>query len=482
MTSEPDLKSLPTAYVRKYSLRWIRGALSLAVLGLLSLAVFLVWSNAQRGNTITIAFRDGFGLKPGDPIRHRGIDVGRIVKIELSSSLEHVDVVCELDPSAEQVAAGTQFWIVRPSVSFAGIHGLETIVGGRYIAVLPGPSEASPVREFEGSSEPPPNSELQQGGLEIVLEAEHRQGLDRGTPLLFRGMPVGEVLSVAMAADGLTVEARAVVAADYRSLVRENTLFWIDSGVNLHIGLGGLDLEMGSLETLAMGGVSFATPVPPGAPVHTGYRFLLAAEEASDWRDWQPNLIVGSSSLPDGAAPPTLVRAELVISTRRLGFSREDREAGWLLPLDDGLILGPPGLLVPARQNESAGPRLAFAGQEWRLDDHITQSWGRLATLRLAGTGWRADHAWPRARMRAPSQPEDCLLFSDPGKSPVSLSQRRLKAEESIWEIDPAVSVNNDWRGGAVVSRSDGRVVGIIDFQDGQAVVLPLPAESMDAS
>ena len=290
-------------------------------------------------------------------------------------------------------------------------------------------------------------------------------------------MPVGEVLSVAMAADSLTVEARAIVAADYRSLVRDNTLFWIDSGVNFHVGLGGFDLEMGSLETLAMGGVSFATPVPPGVPVHTGHRFLLASAEVNDWRDWQPNLIVGSSSLPDGAAPPTLVRAELVIASRRLGFSREIREAGWLLPLDDGLVLGPPGLLLPTQRQESTGPRLAFAGQEWQLAEQLTQHWGQLATLQLAGTGWRADHAWPRQRMRAPDRPEDCLLFSDPGKNPISLSQRRLVATESIWEIDPAVSINEDWRGGAVVSRADACVVGLIDFHEGQAMVLPVPKE-----
>ena len=106
MTNEPDLQSLPTAHVRKYSLRWVRAAVSLAVLASLTLAVFVVWSNAQRGKTVTIHFRDGFGLKPGDPIRHRGIDVGRIERIELSPSLENVDVVCELEPSAEQLARG----------------------------------------------------------------------------------------------------------------------------------------------------------------------------------------------------------------------------------------------------------------------------------------------------------------------------------------------------------------------------------------
>ena len=465
-------------HVRKYSLRWVRAAVSLSVLAALSLAVFVVWSHAQRGKTITIHFRNGFGLKPGDTIRHRGIDVGRIIQIDLSSSLESVDVLCELDPSAEQLArVGTQFWIVRPSVSFAGIQGLETIVGGRYIAVMPGPLEADQAREFDGTDEPPPNSELQYGGLEVVLEAEHRQGLDRGTPLLFRGMQVGEVLSVAMAADSLTVETRAIVAADYRSLVRENTVFWIDSGVDVHVGLGGFDLQMGSLETLATGGVSFATPVPPGAPVHTGHRFLLDSEEAADWRDWQPNLIVGSSSLPDGAAPPTLLRAELAVSSRRLGFSREFREAGWLLPLDDGFILGPPGLLLPAPRGESAEPRLAFAGQEWRLAVQTTRSWGGLATMQLAGSGWVSDHPYPRARIRAPTQPENCLLFSDPGKNPISLSQHRLSATESIWEIDPAVSINEDWRGGAVVSREDGCVVGMIDFREGRAIVLPVPAE-----
>ncbi|HEY6562975.1 MAG TPA: MlaD family protein, partial [Pirellulaceae bacterium] len=200
---------------------------------------------------VTVRFLQGFGLSTGDQVKHRGITVGEVVDVSLDEPLKGVLVRVRLVGAARRLAkAGTQFWIVRPSVTFSEVRGLDTLVGGRYLAVMPGHPDATSLAEFQGLEDPPAASNNVDGGLEIVLEADVRRGWERGSPVQFRGMRVGEVLSVALASDGLTVEARAMIDPNYRTLIRDNTKFWDESGMDVHVGLSGFDVNMGTLESL----------------------------------------------------------------------------------------------------------------------------------------------------------------------------------------------------------------------------------------
>ncbi len=53
------------------------------------------------------------------------------------------------------------FWLVKPSVTLAGITGLETLVSGNYVATSPG--EGEPTRKFKALAEEPPLSDAKPG-------------------------------------------------------------------------------------------------------------------------------------------------------------------------------------------------------------------------------------------------------------------------------------------------------------------------------
>src|SRR5690606_9694798 len=68
-------------------------------------AGLLVWqSGRETGDTLTIHFPDGHGLRSGDAVRHRGIDVGWVSRVDLKPDLTGVEVEVELTPSAQQLA------------------------------------------------------------------------------------------------------------------------------------------------------------------------------------------------------------------------------------------------------------------------------------------------------------------------------------------------------------------------------------------
>ncbi len=44
------------------------------------------------GEKVVIHFREGHGIKPGDTLRYRGIDLGAVESVHLSDDMQGVDV------------------------------------------------------------------------------------------------------------------------------------------------------------------------------------------------------------------------------------------------------------------------------------------------------------------------------------------------------------------------------------------------------
>lgn len=422
---------------------------------------------------ISIQFHDGHGLAVGDQVRHRGIVVGEVTSVDLNADFSGVSVQVRLAATAARLArAGTQFWVERPTVNVAEVRGLDTLVGGRYLAVQPGAANSDAQTEFEGLASAPAG-ELPEGGLELVLEATTRGGLKRGVPVLYRGLPIGRVFSVGLASDAATVDARAWIESPYRHLVRDNTRFWTMSGIDVSVGLSGVQVSADSLSSIMLGGVSLATPDAPGQPVSTGHRFLCASEAEDEWLVWQPRLALGAGRLPNGAQLPVPVRASVRWEERVFGFRRDRQRSGWILPLADGRLFGPTDLLTPMKDALDGKTTLEAGGRSIALAD-AARDFGRVAVLTTTepfadpGTGWSIE------RLKFASEATDCLIVTS-GIEPLSIAAARLTATETGWTIDPAVPLTEDHHGACVVSRESGHVLGLVIIEAGTATVAPVP-------
>ena len=158
--SGPADEQIPMAETRAAPGRLVKSSpMWLVTLACLALAIGLTWFSMDTpGVKVTVHFVEGHGLEPGDSVRYRGIDVGRVNEVALGESLTGVVVGIELDPAAEGLAReGSRFWIVRPEISLKGVSGLDTAVGANYVAVLPGSSD-EPQAVFEGLPSRPPET------------------------------------------------------------------------------------------------------------------------------------------------------------------------------------------------------------------------------------------------------------------------------------------------------------------------------------
>ena len=427
---------------------------------------------------ITIRFPEGHGLAVGDPVRHRGIVMGEVTSVALSEDLSGVVAGVRLTGSASELArVGTRFWIERPTVSAAEIRGLDTLVGGRYLAVEPGRRDAefggAYITEFDGL-ETPPAAPAPEGGLEIVLEAGQRGGLKRAVPILYRGVSIGHVIAVALASDAASVEARAGIDPAYRHLVRDNSVFWNSSGVGMSLGLDGVRFTADTLSSIVVGGVTMATPNEPGSEVRTGHRFECLAKPDQEALDWKPHLPLGVDGTGAGVLP-TPLRASLRWE-RRIVIRRPRQHTGWILPIEGGYLLGPSSLLHPI-EGAVDGQRLETGGLEIVITKDNSKELGNGLSLVKPASPLPAEiRLWPLDRIAKPDEPVSCLIVTGGLESTISLdSHRFIAGGEGGWALSDSVQLSADRHGAAVVSREDGKLIGFVVVTDGKVMIAHVP-------
>ncbi|QDU86099.1 Paraquat-inducible protein B [Planctomycetes bacterium Pla163] len=449
-THQATLVDAPLADRKGLGWAWILPALAAL------LAVLLAWSYwSERGAVVEVTFQVGHGLDAGSDVRFRGTSIGTVESVRLDPSGGGLRVSLRLRPDAVHLAReGSRWWIPRPRVGLAGIEGLDTLLGSSYVTLEAGPADAPASRRFEGIEEPPVPVPWGDG-LELVLEARRRGGLTPGAPVYFRQVRVGVVLSVGLASDGSSILARVSISPDHAALVRTNTVFWNESGLRFEAGLGGIDFAFDSIEEVLTGAIAFATPPEAGARARTGARFPLAAEADADWLDWVARLPVGPLADAPAGPRPEPVRAALGWKRKRLLGSSHERLNGWCLRLANGWI-GPRDLLESP--TDMSDVTLAIGGE---AHEPLAAS-QETGNVRVVAADQDA-RGWPLDRIRAPLEPESCLVFGDPIAGARAIDATRLESgADATWLLGDAGAFGDDWHGAAVVARADGALIGIL--------------------
>ena len=284
-------EELPKARIRRrrlFRLVWVVPVVALAV------AAYLVWQHMRSlGPEITVTFNDASGLRIGQtPVNYRGVQIGEVSGLALSDDRKQARVKLRLHKSAEPIAAeGSQFWIVRPQFGWGNVTGLNTVLSGPEIQVLPGHGEKR-VTEFNGLDNVPVAMGV--SGLRVVLRAERPKGVRVNTPVNYRGVEVGFVIKLELAPNATSADIHVLVHSRYAGLVRAGSAFWISGGIRAEGGiLKGIELEIESLRTLFTGAIEFATPSEKAPRVKPGTVFFLYDKPKDEWLNWSPKLGFG---------------------------------------------------------------------------------------------------------------------------------------------------------------------------------------------
>ncbi|MDY7568062.1 MlaD family protein [Pseudomonas sp. RTC3] len=250
----------------------------------------------QRGTEITIKVDRADGLHPGTAIRYKGLDVGKVEDVDLTSDLQAVMLTARITEVPDKIArVGTEFWVVKPEVGLIKTSNLETLVTGQYLEVLPASKSTGPQKSFV-ALKAPPNASARDEGLSVVLSAPRRGSIKPGVPVTYREVTVGKVMSYELGQTADRVLIHILIEPRYASLVRGGSRFWNSSGFGVDFGLfRGATVRTESLETLIDGGIAFATPEGErmGSQARPEQTFPLFDKAEDEWLQWAPKISLG---------------------------------------------------------------------------------------------------------------------------------------------------------------------------------------------
>ena len=444
------------------------------------MAVWLAWQSLpEEGPTIVIQFPEGHGLKEGDAVRYRGIEVGTVSSVRLNDGLSSVEARVILQPEAEDIRRkGSRFWIVRPQLSLTEIRGLETAVGAKYIGVSPGPV-TDPINDrFDGLPAAPPD-ELGENGLELILQADDLHGITVGAPVRWRGVEVGRVLSFGLSPDARQVNVSVRIDGDRRRLVRPDSKFWVTSGFDVDLGLRGLKLNAESLATIARGGISFITPDAgeDDAEVKNGDVFPLFGKVQDDWIESAAGAPLIPFSLPE----------TVVITGKRpssfLGISRMKsyEQTGVLVGDGSSLRLFTAALPTGDETSEQLAEfRIRAVGSET-----VSVSEDTAATFKSTQHGVMVVSLTETAltgqalqvHNTLPNEPTDVVIvrsaFDGNDAVPLmqTISRSELTSAEAGWQISSKEHDLSEWHGAPVLTADSGEIVGVLVIGDAGPVI-----------
>jgi len=252
----------------------------------------------REGTHYTLVSRESGFLEPGAPVLFNKVPVGEVYTVGFDPEQKNVRTeIVVYREYAHLVRANSVFWNssgIRLEAGFSrfslDLGTVKSLFKGGVSFTSPGEQSAHPAEtaEEKASFELYPSLAeatktvpgLHPPGMVVQLETTAEQYYETGSPLLYRKVPVGEVLGYRLGGDVQKVIVDVLIHDKYKGLINGSSLFYNSSGWRLEAGLDGVEVEAGSFASILAGGISFVTP-HQAEPVVDGHTFRLFSDYES---------------------------------------------------------------------------------------------------------------------------------------------------------------------------------------------------------
>ena len=282
ITPPPTAPAPATPEVKRRRMRVSLIWLVPIVAGIIGLSMaFHDWMNL--GPRITVTFLTAEGLEANKTqVKYKNVVIGMVTEITLSDDRTHVLATIELNNSAGPFTrVDSQYWVVRPRIGAHGISGVDTLLSGAFIGADAGNSEDTKT-DFTGLETPPPVT-FGEKGKRFTLHTDDLGSLDIGSPVYFRRIQVGQVVSFNLSQDGKGVDVQIFINSPNDQFISTDTRFWNASGVDVSVGATGLKVNTQSLTSILSGGIAFREPnwSPNAVPAEENAEFKIFDDQAT---------------------------------------------------------------------------------------------------------------------------------------------------------------------------------------------------------
>ena len=232
----------------------------------------------NKGQTIYITMPQAEGIIAGKTeIKVRSVKIGQIDHVRLSDSQDSVIARAQIDKNYDNLLTeDASIWVVKPRIDETGISGMSTLLSGVYLELSPGESNRLKKR-FTLQEEPALIGKHVQGGR-FKLLSYNAEVLDVSTGIFFKNYKIGQIETATFDWKNQAMQYGIFIKAPYENLITLNSIFWVNSGIEIDLSADGININTGSLSKLLKGGISVGLPdqQAPGDLAQDGHSFSLS--------------------------------------------------------------------------------------------------------------------------------------------------------------------------------------------------------------
>jgi paraquat-inducible protein B len=236
----------------------------------------------HNGMQICLNSKQSYSISPGTPVNYQGVRVGDVTTVSPDFKTHQVNICADIYPNYVTQIARKQsyFWVASVGNKLTELKNIKSVFS-QSIEVFPGNGTQS--KQFTLNIHPYIPS-----GLKLILQSNARDSIDTGTAITYRGIQVGQVSNIRLGDLADRVIITANIRPKYAYLIRKNTVFWNQSGIDMSVGLTGADIRTGDLDSLLNGSIAFNTPdhKPLALPAENLDAFYLYPSKETEWANW----------------------------------------------------------------------------------------------------------------------------------------------------------------------------------------------------
>ena len=274
---------------------------------------------SEQGTFITIEFENGAGIVPKKTeIRYKGLVTGLVDKVVPSDDLQSVIAHVEISKSfSDYLTENTQFWLVSADISLQGVSGLDTLLSGSYIHIIPDTDDDADSEDHFVALKEAPQLDMTTPGLHLTLQTKVLGSISENSPITFKQIPIGYVTGYHYAEKDQAININIFIEQEYAHLVKENSLFWNVSGVQVTASISaGIKVNTESLSSMIAGGIAVDTlsyqeklsPAKNGQiyPLHADFQSAETGHEIELTLDWNSGINHNATILYQGLTIGTI--------------------------------------------------------------------------------------------------------------------------------------------------------------------------------
>ncbi len=258
---------------------------------------------SEQGTFITIEFDNGSGIIPNKTeIRYKGLVTGLVKSVVPSEDLQRVIAEVEISKNfTDYLTENTRFWLVSADISLQGVSGLDTLISGSYITIMPDTDkDADSQNHFIALTEAP-TLDMSTPGLHLTLHTDVLGSISENSPINFKQIPIGHVTGYHYKESSKKIGINIYIKPEFAHLIKENSLFYNTSGIQVTASLsGGVKVNTESLASIMAGGISvdnlsYQTELAPAKngqtfPLHADFQSAEMGHEVELTLDWNSGI------------------------------------------------------------------------------------------------------------------------------------------------------------------------------------------------